>query len=122
MAQFCRGQSRQIARLQILLLALALVLLSGICGKAQTLYERPVLRVFDRDKNWPEAYRDEAYGDQGYGVAFTDDGRLATSPYDGKVRLYDRGLQVGCHPGGAERPLPWAARLPAGRQGAGGRI
>jgi WD40 repeat protein len=40
------------------------------------------LRVFDRDKNWSEAFRDAAYGDQDWGAAFTEDGRLATSSYD----------------------------------------
>jgi hypothetical protein len=45
MAQLCRGQSRQITLLQILLMALSLVILSGLCVKAQTLYERPVLIV-----------------------------------------------------------------------------
>jgi dipeptidyl aminopeptidase/acylaminoacyl peptidase len=45
MAQFCRGQSRQIARLQILLAALSLVILSSLCAKAQNLYERPILIV-----------------------------------------------------------------------------
>ncbi|MFZ0494865.1 MAG: caspase family protein [Methylocella sp.] len=52
------------------------------------------LRVFDRDKNWTEAFRDATYGDQSYGVAFADDGRLATSSYDGKVRLYDRSFKL----------------------------
>lgn len=52
------------------------------------------LRVFDRDKNWPEAFRDEAYGDQSYGAAFADDGRLATSTIDGKVRLYDPNFKL----------------------------
>jgi WD40 repeat protein/uncharacterized caspase-like protein len=47
------------------------------------------LRVFDRDKNWSEAFRDTNYGDQASGAAFADDGRLATSSYDGKIRLYD---------------------------------
>jgi WD40 repeat protein len=221
MAQFCRGQSCRVARLQILLAALSLVILPGICAKAQTLYERPVLvidpdmhtaifktaaadaagrflatgshdktvriwsasegkllrtirmpagpghigaifavamspdgsivaaggwtsnsndetiylydrdtgkmtrrighlpnsvlalafsangrylaaacgdsgglRVFDRDKNWSEAFRDSAYGDQSYGVGFADDGRLATSSFDGKVRLYDPSFKL----------------------------
>jgi WD40 repeat protein len=49
------------------------------------------LRVFDRDKNWSEAFRDATYGDPSYGAAFADDGRLATSSFDGKVRLYDPG-------------------------------
>jgi WD40 repeat protein len=47
------------------------------------------LRVFDRDNNWAEAFRDESYGGQSRGAAFALDGRLATSSYDGKVRLYD---------------------------------
>jgi dipeptidyl aminopeptidase/acylaminoacyl peptidase len=220
MAQFCRGQSRQVARLQVLMLALSLVFLSSLCANAQNLYERPVLivdpdmhtakskgaaaaasgrflatgsedktvriwsasdgkllrtvrmpagpgssgkiyavamspdgsivaaggwgespgvvaiylfdrntgkmtkrigglpnavnelvfsadgrylaaacqsgglRVFDRDKNWSEAFRDATYGDQSYVAAFADDGRLATSSYDGKVRLYDRSFKL----------------------------
>src|SRR3984893_5437077 len=220
MAQLCRGQSRQITRLQILLLALSLAILPSLCTKAQTLYERPVLivdpdmhtassqaaavdaagrllatgsedktvriwsasdgkllrtirmpagpgligalfavamspdgsivaaggwgegpgvvaiylfdrntgkmttrigglpdvlnelvfsadgrylaaachsgglRVFDRDKNWSEAFRDASYADQSYGAAFADDGRLATSSLDGKVRLYDRSFKL----------------------------
>jgi WD40 repeat protein len=220
MAQFCRGQSRRVERLRILSLALSLVILPGVCVKAQTLYERPVLvidpdmhtavsrtaaadaagrflvtgsndktvriwsasdgkllrtirmpagpghigavyavamspdgsivaaggygegqgvatvylfdrntgkmtkrieglpdsvnqfafsadgrylaavcggcslRVFDRDKNWSEAFRDATYGDLSYGAAFADDGRLATSSFDGKVRLYDRSFKL----------------------------
>src|ERR1700730_5412850 len=220
MAQFCRGQSRQVARLQILLAALSLVILPGLCAKAQNLYERPVLvvdpdmhtavsktatadaagrflvtgsedktvriwsasdgkllrtirmpagsgyigkvfavamspdgnvvaaggwgegppvsaiylfdrntgkmtkrieglpddvlalafsadgrylaatcgssglQVFDRDKNWAEAFRDESYGGPSFGAAFADDERLATSSYDGKVRLYDRSFKL----------------------------
>jgi WD40 repeat protein len=234
MAQLCRGQSRQVVLLQIVLLALPLVLLPGLCAKAQDLYERPVLvvdpgmhtavsktaaadaagrflvtssydktvriwsaldgtllrtirmpagpgsvgtiyavamssdgnivavggwgegpevspiyvfdrntgkmtkrigglpnvvlglafsadgrylaatcgasgglRVFDRDKAWAEAFRDATYGDQSYGAAFAKDGRLATSSFDGKVRLYDRSFKLvatqeelsGSHPG-----------------------
>jgi WD40 repeat protein len=217
MAQFCRGRSRQVARLRIFLPTLSLVILSSLCVKAQTLYERPVLvvdpdmhtsrsqtaaadadgrflatgsedktvriwstadgnllrtirmpagpghtgkifavamspdgsivaaggsgkgfaiylfdrntgnmtrrigglpnfvkelvfsadgrylaatcgsgglRVFDRDKNWSEAFRDESYGDEIYGAAFADDGRLAASSYDGKVRLYDHSFKL----------------------------
>ena len=45
MAQFCRGQSRQVERLRIFLAALSLVILPGLCAKAQNLYERPVLVV-----------------------------------------------------------------------------
>lgn len=52
------------------------------------------LRVFDRNKNWSEAFRDASYGDQSYGAAFAGDGRLATSSYDGKVRLYDSSFKL----------------------------
>jgi len=49
------------------------------------------LRVFDRDRDWAEIFSDADYGEEGYGVAFAADGRLATSSYDGIVRLYGRG-------------------------------
>ena len=44
MARFCRGQSRQLANLKILLLGLSLATLSSYAN-GQTLYERPVLIV-----------------------------------------------------------------------------
>jgi WD40 repeat protein len=46
------------------------------------------LRVFDRDKNWGEAFSDDQYGSESYGAAFSHDGRLATTSYDGLIRLY----------------------------------
>jgi WD40 repeat protein len=46
------------------------------------------LRVFDRSKNWSEAFRDDQYGDRSYGAAFTRDGRLTTTSYDGSIRAY----------------------------------
>jgi WD40 repeat protein len=46
------------------------------------------LRVFDRIKNWREAFRDDQYGGQSWGAAFGRDGRLATSSYDGLIRSY----------------------------------
>lgn len=52
------------------------------------------LRVFDRDKNWAEAFRDEDYGSDMYGLAFAADGRLAASSFDGSVRLYDSGFRL----------------------------
>jgi WD40 repeat protein len=52
------------------------------------------LRIFDRDRNWRETFRDATYGDQSYGAAFADDGRLATTSFDKKVRLYDRGFKL----------------------------
>jgi len=46
------------------------------------------LRVFDRDKDWSEIFRDDQYGDSSYGAAFARDGRLATTSDDGMIRLY----------------------------------
>ncbi len=47
------------------------------------------LRVFDRDKDWSEAFRDDQYGDRSWGAAFAPNGRLATTAYDGMIRLYE---------------------------------
>ena len=52
------------------------------------------LRVYDRDRQWTEAFRDTDYGDDIYGATFAADGRLATTSYDGKVRLYDRDFKL----------------------------
>ncbi|MGI9493027.1 MAG: caspase family protein [Geminicoccaceae bacterium] len=46
------------------------------------------LRVYDRKQDWAEIVRDEAYRDHSLGAAFARDGRLATTSYDGQVRLY----------------------------------
>jgi WD40 repeat protein len=55
---------------------------------AATLGSGQGLRVFDRDKDWSEAFRDDQYGDSSYGAAFARDGRLATTAFDGMIRLY----------------------------------
>jgi len=52
------------------------------------------LRVYDRQQQWSEAFRDTDYGAEIYGVTFSADGRLATTSYDGKVRLYDRAFRL----------------------------
>ena len=54
------------------------------------------LRIFDRDKDWSEVFRDDQYGDDSYGAAFARDGRLATTSYDGLIRFYtsDPNMQV----------------------------
>jgi hypothetical protein len=61
--------------------------LAAVCGSGG-------LRVFDRDNNWSEAFRDESYGGESWGAAFASDGRLATSSDDGKVRLYDGSFKL----------------------------
>jgi WD40 repeat protein len=51
------------------------------------------LRVFDRNKNWSRAFRDDQYGDTSYRAAFApSDGRLATSSLDGLIRSYQYDL------------------------------
>jgi WD40 repeat protein len=52
------------------------------------------LRVYDRDRQWSEVFRDTDYGDRILGVTFSADGQLATTSYDGKVRLYDRAFRL----------------------------
>jgi WD40 repeat protein len=56
---------------------------------AATLAGANGLRVYDRDADWREVARDEPYGDRSYGASFAADGRLATTSYDGTLRLYD---------------------------------
>jgi WD40 repeat protein len=61
------------------------------------------LRIYDKEKQWREVFRDENYrlcedgpvlscvGKPIYGLSFATDGRLATASYDQKVRLYGPG-------------------------------
>ena len=55
---------------------------------AATLGGKNGLRIFDRDKEWSEAFRDDKYAGQSDGATFTHDGRLATTALDGLIRLY----------------------------------
>jgi len=49
------------------------------------------VRTYARDHDWHEAGLDWGTGGNSFGIAFTADGaRLATSSYDGEVRLYAR--------------------------------
>jgi WD40 repeat protein/uncharacterized caspase-like protein len=56
------------------------------------------LRVFAKETAWGEIARDEDYGKPSYGVDFAPDGRLATTSFDGKLRLYSAGLTGAVHP------------------------
>jgi WD40 repeat protein len=47
------------------------------------------LRIYARDRDWAEVARDEQYSRPSYGAVFAPDGRLATTEFEGKVRLYD---------------------------------
>jgi WD40 repeat protein len=71
------------------------------------------LRVFDRNKDWSEAFRDDQYGDQSDGAAFSRDGRLATTSYDGLIRLYQYDLDTD-HPNFRRVGNP--VRAPSGNQ------
>jgi WD40 repeat protein len=64
------------------------------------------LRIYDRDRQWAEAFRDTDYGFSIYGLSFAADGRLATANWDGKVRLYDRDFKLAVVPRnvGGDRP------------------
>jgi len=55
---------------------------------AAGLYGSSGLRVFDARSDWRQAFRDNEYGGDCYGVAFAPDGRLATSSFDGSLRFY----------------------------------
>jgi WD40 repeat protein len=52
------------------------------------------LRVYDRDQQLSEVFRDTNYDDHIYGATFAADGRLATASLDGKVRLYGGGFKL----------------------------
>ena len=60
---------------------------------AATLGDADGLRVYDRDAGWQEVGRDAPYGGDSYGAAFAADGRLATTSFDGILRLYDRAFR-----------------------------
>jgi WD40 repeat protein len=61
---------------------------------AAGLYGTGGLRVYDRQEQWREVVRDTDYGDDIRGITFSADGQLATTSYDGKVRLYDRAFRL----------------------------
>ena len=63
---------------------------------AAGLFGRGGVRVYDRDRQWSEVFRDTDYGDSIsiYGATFAADGRLATASLDGKVRLYDHDFKL----------------------------
>jgi WD40 repeat protein len=53
------------------------------------------VRVFDRDKQWEEVFRDD-YDGPAIGSAFAPDGRLVTTSLgsDGSIRLYDQSFRL----------------------------
>jgi WD40 repeat protein len=61
---------------------------------AAGLGRRNGLRVYDRDRQWTEVFRDTDYGDGIYGATVAADGRLATASRDGKIRLYDSDFKL----------------------------
>lgn len=72
------------------------------------------IRIYDRYASWDEAARDTAYSGQVYGIAFSADGRLATSSYDSYIRLYSADFRLSTRTrGAATRPFH-VAFSPAG--------
>ncbi len=68
------------------------------------------LRVHAPGDGFREVFADRDYGDQSYGCAFAADGRLVTTNYDGKLRLYtpdgDGLRRIAVQPGqGGKRPF-----------------
>jgi WD40 repeat protein len=61
---------------------------------AAGLFAKDGLRVFDRDRQWAEAFRDTNYRGSIYGLTFAADGRLAATSEDGMIRLYDRDFRL----------------------------
>ena len=59
---------------------------TGAAGQPRSIY---LFDLFDRDTGWRAVARDKANGGASYGAAFAADGRLATTSYDGSLRLYD---------------------------------
>ena len=52
------------------------------------------LRIYDQKRQWHEVFSDTDYGGLVCGITFSADGRLATTSFDGKVRLYDRTFKL----------------------------
>jgi hypothetical protein len=64
------------------------------------------LRAYAREAGWAECAHDPDYGEVSYGAAFAWDGRLATTSWDGRVRLYDPAFRLVANvapPGGRDR-------------------
>jgi WD40 repeat protein len=83
------------------------------------------LRIYARDRGWAEVARDVHYDWPSYGAAFAPDGRLATTEFGGKVRLYAGSLMgdilptVAIEAPGGSRPYgiafsPGGSRLAVG--------
>lgn len=73
-------------------------------------------RLYDRGSGWAEVARDEPYGGDSYGAAFAPDGRLATTSWDGGLRLYDvDGALAHAVEAGHERPVGVAFDHDGGR-------
>jgi WD40 repeat protein len=78
------------------------------------------IRLYDRDRSWAEVARDEDYRGPSSDAAFAPDGRLATTAWDGRVRLYAAELHGTVRPSvvvdapGGSQPSGIAFRPPDG--------
>jgi WD40 repeat protein/uncharacterized caspase-like protein len=65
------------------------------------------LRVYDRDRQWAEVFRDTDYGGTIYNATFSTDGRLAVANDDRTLRLYDRDFTLVVPPRTTGRGQPY---------------
>jgi Caspase domain/WD domain, G-beta repeat len=88
---FDRRSGRMTARIGDGLTEGALHLVFSADGRylAAVLFGGQGLRVYDRENKWSEVFRDVYHGWASFGAAFAGDGRLATTSFDGNIRLYD---------------------------------
>jgi WD40 repeat protein len=56
------------------------------------------LRVYDRHNGWAETFCSTEHEDEIYGIAFAEDGRLATTCHDSKIRLYTSDFRLAVPP------------------------
>jgi WD40 repeat protein len=67
-------------------------------GRLAAMLDGGSLHLYADEHDWAEVARDEAYGGNSYVADFAPDGRLATTSFDGKLRLYAAGLAGAVHP------------------------
>ena len=56
------------------------------------------LHIYDKEREWAEVFCSTDYGEEIYGITFSRDGRLATTCYDAKIRLYTSDFNLAIPP------------------------
>jgi WD40 repeat protein len=95
---FDRSNGKLLQRIEGVSNAVFAVVFSPDGSRLAALVGGDGVRVYAKETAWGEIARDEDYGEPGYGVDFAPDGRLATTSFDGKLRLYSAGLTGRVHP------------------------